>query len=222
MLLGHSREGRPIEAIETGEFASTRKALVVGCIHGTECAGIAVARRLSLMAPPPGLDLWIVPNLNPDGYALNQRGNARNVDLNRNFPWRWTSLQGVFDSGPKPLSEPETRIALRLLERVRPSISIWFHQHLDVVDDSVGSVTIEYDFAAAAGMRMGPLLAEPGSAVTWESHCLPAGTAFVVELPAGRVDPAGAYRLAHAVLAAAAAAPAARPALAPSCSQPHR
>ena len=29
---------------------------------------------------------WFVPNLNPDGYEMNRRGNADNVDLNRNFP----------------------------------------------------------------------------------------------------------------------------------------
>ena len=217
MLLGHSRLGRPIEAIETGDFASSRKVLVVGCIHGTECAGIAVARRLARMTPPPGLDLWIVPNLNPDGHALYRRGNARKVDLNRNFPWLWTKLKGIFDSGPKPLSEPETRIAWRLMRRVRPSISIWFHQHQDIVDDSVGNVTIEYEFASTAGLPMGPLVPEPGSAVTWETHCLPAATSFVVELPAGPVDQAGVYRLAHAVVAAAEAAPAGRPALAPGC-----
>lgn len=166
------------------------------------------------------MDLWVVPNLNPDGYALGTRGNADGVDLNRNFPWRWKSLTGVFDSGPAPLSAPETRIAERLIERVRPTVSIWFHQHRDVVDDSSGNVRVERAFARAAGMRTAALAREPGSAVTWETHCYPAGTAFVVELPAGPVDAVEANRLARAVYAALRAAPRVLPAPAAGCAGP--
>src|SRR5207245_4518767 len=119
------------------------KILVVGCIHGNECAGIAIARRLAAAPPLSGIDLWIVPDLNPDGAAAGTRGNARGVDLNRNFPWRWHPLTGLFASGRRPLSEPESRIAYRLILRVRPRISIWFHQHLDVVDESGGSLSVE-------------------------------------------------------------------------------
>src|SRR5205823_3898844 len=135
------------------------------------CAGIAVADRLVRTPPPIEADLWIVPDLNPDGAAAGTRGNARGVDLNRNFPWRWTRLVGVYDSGPRPVSEPETRIAYRLITRVRPSVSIWFHQHLDLVDDSTGSLAVEHRFAVMAGLRLAPLAQEPGSAVTWEHHC---------------------------------------------------
>ena len=31
-------------------------------------------------------EIWIMPSMNPDGTELGQRGNANNVDLNRNFP----------------------------------------------------------------------------------------------------------------------------------------
>ncbi|HWE83023.1 MAG TPA: M14 family zinc carboxypeptidase [Gaiellaceae bacterium] len=218
ILLGHSRAGRPIVAIETGDFRSARKELVVGCIHGTECAGIAIARRLERMKPPADLDLWIVPNLNPDGSILGRRGNADRVDLNRNFPWRWQKLSGLFDSGPRPLSEPETRIAVRLIERVRPEVSIWFHQHQDLVDDSEGSIPVEWAFAVGAGMRMFSLVEEPGSAVTWETHCLRGATAFVVELPPGRLDPAQVYGAAHGVIAASEAGLERRPSVASDCA----
>ena len=43
VVLGRSVDGRAIRAIEVGDLDSLRKALVVGCIHGNECAGIAVA-----------------------------------------------------------------------------------------------------------------------------------------------------------------------------------
>ena len=35
-------------------------------------------------------EIFIMPSMNPDGSELRQRGNARGVDLNRNFP-DWTS-----------------------------------------------------------------------------------------------------------------------------------
>src|SRR5205823_294228 len=135
-------------------------------------------------APPRELDLWIISDLNPDGAAAGTRVNAHGVDLNRNFPWRWQPLTGPYDSGPRPLSEPESRIAERLILQLQPAISIWFHQHLDVVDESGGSIAIERRFAAATGMRLARLPREPGSAVGWENHRFRAGTAFVVELPA--------------------------------------
>jgi UDP-N-acetylglucosamine:LPS N-acetylglucosamine transferase len=200
-VLGRSVDGRPITAIETGDFDSSAKTLVVGCIHGSECAGIAIAERLARSTPPRELDLWIVPDLNPDGAAAGTRGNARGVDLNRNAPWRWQRLRGLSDSGPGPLSEPESRIAYRLISRLRPDISIWFHQHLDVVDESGSSLAIERRFAALTDLRLARLPREPGSFVGWENHRFRAGTAFVVELPAGTLDSATAARFARAVVA---------------------
>jgi murein peptide amidase A len=59
--------------------------VVVGCIHGNETAGIAIANALERLSPRD-LDLWIVADLNPDGAAADTRQNAHGVDLNRNFP----------------------------------------------------------------------------------------------------------------------------------------
>ena len=204
--LGSSVDGRPITAIEIGDFDAPRRTLVIGCIHGNEPAGIAVAMRLAQAAPPRELDLWIIPNLNPDGVSAGTRGNADHVDLNRNFPWRWKQLGGIFSSGPRALSEPESRAAYRLVSRVRPQVAIWFHQHLDVVDESGGNIVVERRFAGLAQMRIARLQREPGSAVGWENHRVPSGTAFVVELPAGTLDSPAVARLAHAVIAVSDAA----------------
>jgi protein MpaA len=198
-VLGHSVQGRPIEAIEIGNPASPRKALVVGCIHGNECAGIAVVTRLAALEPLDGSDLWIVPDLNPDGHAAGTRGNAHGVDLNRNFPWRWRPLGGVYDSGPQALSEPESRIARRLILGLRPRVSIWFHQHLNLVDESGGDGAIERRLARLVGLPLRRLPRYPGSVTSWEEAILPGGTAFVVELPAGPLSPAAAARFADAV-----------------------
>src|SRR5436305_371644 len=94
-------------------------------------SGRASASRRS--PSPRGVDLWIVPDLNPDGVAAGTRQNARGVDLNRNFPWRWRPLGGVYDSGPRALSEREARIARTLILRLHPRLTVWFHQHLDLV-----------------------------------------------------------------------------------------
>jgi protein MpaA len=202
LLLGRSVDGRVIRAIEVGDPAVRRKALVVGCIHGNECAGLAIVRRLERLGPQAGVDLWLVPEANPDGAARNQRQNARGVDLNRNFPWHWRRLpRGTYYSGPRPASEPETQIALHFLRRLHPVVTIWFHQHLRLVDASGGDISIERRFAHLVGLplvRLGPY---PGTVTSWENHYLPGTTAFVVELPAGRLSGAAADRYARAVRA---------------------
>ena len=76
-LLGRSHEGRPIRAFRIGNPAAPARILVVGCIHGDECAGTAVTRRLLYLTRPVALDLWVVPNLNPYGTARAGRFNAR-------------------------------------------------------------------------------------------------------------------------------------------------
>ena len=201
VTLGRSVDGRPITAVEIGDFDAPRRTLVVGCIHGNETAGIAVADRLAHGPPPRELDLWIIPDLNPDGATAGSRDNAHGVDLNRNFPWRWRPLGGIFFSGPRPLSEPESRIAYHLIRRIAPRLSIWFHQHLNAVDESGGSVALERRFARLTGLRLARLRREPGSAAGWENHQQPAATAFVVELPAGVLDAAAVSRFARAVVA---------------------
>src|SRR5712691_5553957 len=89
---GHSIDGRPLRVIETGDLDNPAKTLVVGCIHGNESSGVAVAERLAHTTKLGEANLWIVPNLNPDGAAAGTRGDAHGVDLNRNFPWGWQRL----------------------------------------------------------------------------------------------------------------------------------
>ncbi len=199
-MLGRSVQGRPIRAFEVGDPAGVR-VLVFGCIHGNETAGIPVAQALEKLSPR-GLDLWIVPVLNPDGVAAGTRKNAHDVDLNRNFPVRWKPLGGVYDSGPRPFSERETRIAATLIRRLRPHVTIWFHQHLDMVWASGGRRRIEKTFARVSGLPYHPMPRVAGSSVTWQNATLPGATAFGAELPAGSPDGAAVARYVRAVLAA--------------------
>jgi murein peptide amidase A len=201
VLLGRSWQGRPIEAIEVGNRSAPR-VLVVGCIHGNETGGIAVARALERLAPR-NLDLWIVPDLNPDGVAAGTRGNAHGVDLNRNFPFRWRPLGGVYESGPRPLSEREARIAQKLILRLHPHVTIWFHQHLNLVWASGGDRRVEKTFARVSGLPYHPLPQLAGSAISWQNNRLHGTTAFAAELPAGEPDPTAVARYVRAVLASA-------------------
>jgi hypothetical protein len=87
-------------------------------------------------------------------------------------------------------SQPELSLALAAgRRRVRL---------LNLVDESRGSTAVERRFAALAGQRAARLQREPGSIVTWEDHSFK-GTAFVDELPAGRLSRAAAARFADAV-----------------------
>jgi murein peptide amidase A len=203
MTIGYSVRHRPIRAVLLGDPRSPRSLLVVGCIHGNERAGIPVTRLLAARRAPPGVALWIVPVLNPDGAAGDTRQNSRGVDLNRNFPYRWRALgsRGYLQySGPRPLSEPEARAAARLILRARPQITIWFHQPLGLVDLSGGDAAVERRFARLVGLHPRRLIRFPGSAVGWENHRLPGTTAFVVELPPGPLSKRDTARYAAAVL----------------------
>lgn len=182
-VIGHSLQGRPIVTTLSGNPDAPLKVLIVGCVHGNEPAGIRVARRLLTSSPLHRAALWIVPTLNPDGLAAGTRGNARGVDLNRNFPFRWRPLEGLEYSGTRPLSEPESRAAAHLTREIRPDLTIWFHQPFGLVDRSGGNPEVERRFAELAGLPLGSIPRPPGSASSWQNRVLPGSTAFVVELP---------------------------------------
>jgi protein MpaA len=205
--LGVSARGRPIDAAEVGRARrATADLLVVGCVHGNEPAGEAVTRVLRRTLASRPIDAWLIDDLNPDGRVADTRVNGRGVDLNRNFPWRWRHRGVPGDvqyPGTRPLSEPESRLAHALILRVRPRISIWFHQPLGVVDESGGSMRVERRFSRLSGLALRRLTRYRGSAVGWENHALPGSSAFVVELPPGRLTRRATVRLARAVAALA-------------------
>jgi hypothetical protein len=125
-----------------------------------------------------------VPTINPDGVAAHTRGNARGVDLNRNFPFDWQPPSGGEYSGPRPLSEPETRAAQRLILREKPDVTIWFHQPFGLVDRPEGSPFAARRFSQLIGLPLVRLPGRyPGSASRWQNHRLAGTEAFVVELP---------------------------------------
>jgi protein MpaA len=205
LVVGHSVRGRLIVAYERGD-RSAPPVVVVGVIHGTEPAGLAVVARLRRMPLPPGVHLWLVPTVNPDGLAAGRRQNAHGVDLNRNWPTAWVPngrpWKGYY-SGPRPMSEPENRAMRAFLLHVRPELTIWYHQPLDLVYGSDPHVAVLKRYARLSGLPYRRLTAPRGAATRWERKRFPRSPAFVVEFAGGRISPATAGRNAAAVVALA-------------------
>ena len=132
-LLGKSVQGRRIMAYHLGEPGET-KVVLIATMHGNEARPRAILQTLRHGKPVHGIDLWVVPTYNPDGMVAGTRKNAHGVDLNRNYPFRWADLDGNYESGPKPASEPETKAMMRFLRDVRPARILSFHQPLYGVD----------------------------------------------------------------------------------------
>jgi murein peptide amidase A len=205
VVVGHSVRGRTIVAYERGD-PSAPVTLVVGVIHGSEPAGLAVIRRLRRMPLPPYVHLWLVPTVNPDGLASGRRQNAHGVDLNRNWPVDWKRNGVPWDgyySGPRPMSEPENRAMRAFILRVRPALTIWYHQPLDEVYGSDPHTAVLKRYARLTGWPYRRLTAPPGAATRWERKRFPNGVHFVVEFNAGPISPATARRHAAAVVALA-------------------
>jgi len=88
---------------------------IVGNIHGDEYVSFEMMLLLvELLTDNYGSDpaitalvnereIWIQPSLNPDGHELGRRGNANNVDMNRNLGYMWNY------SGSQAFSEIEMR-----------------------------------------------------------------------------------------------------------------
>jgi predicted deacylase len=169
VVIGWSAQHRPIQVLHLA--GPGPRVLVVGCIHGNECEGMVVVN--ALLRTHPREDLWLLPDLNPDGYDIRRRLNANGVDLNRTFP-----------NG----RQPETRVAVALIRRIHPDVTIWFHQAENRVRAWGGSEAVARRYARLSGMRYASVNWPTGAATRWQNTALHE-KAFVVELPAESLDP---------------------------------
>lgn len=112
-------------------------------MHGDETGGFILMMRLAdyLLSNYPsegikelidGLEIWINPLANPDGTYRNGitlsspiRGNANNIDLNRNFP---------DPSYPNVVYEKETTDMVSFLRQHKFILSANFHSGVEVVN----------------------------------------------------------------------------------------
>jgi N-acetylmuramoyl-L-alanine amidase len=206
IVFGHSVDGRPLVAVRVGDPDATRSALVVGNVHGDEPAGTAVTRQLlRRFRGARGVALWVVKSVNPDGLAAGSRRNAHGVDLNRNFGYRWRPgpPSSGYYPGPRPFSEPESRAVRKLVRRIDPQVSVWFHQPWDqVLAPCHGPAPLQRLFSRTSGIPLKRCRATHlhGTAISWQNHTFPGSDAFVVELPGGAIRTAAATRAAREVL----------------------
>ena len=135
VVLGTSREGRPIRAVWFGAPPSTGAPVVrvLSAHHGDEGSSWELALDLvdALGRDDPqvaslrqGRTIWVVPYVNPDGAQHHTRENAGGVDLNRNYDLEWREGR---TAGSHPLSEPETRAVDAWAQLVRPAVSLSLH-----------------------------------------------------------------------------------------------
>jgi hypothetical protein len=130
--LGRSVQGRSLMALRiTGPGASKVGLLYHGAQHGNEQGGAMLVayvaeHLLANYATDPQIrslvdnaEWYLLPIMNPDGYAVFERYNWHGFDLNRNW--------GRPGSGPYPFSEPETA-AVRDFFLTHPNVRL----HLDV------------------------------------------------------------------------------------------
>jgi murein peptide amidase A len=206
ILIGRSLEGRDITAVRVGDPNSPRKALIVGNTHGDEPYSWVVAKALEHRRGIHGVDLWIIDTINPDGLRHGTRKNARGVDPNRNFPYRWRRAlaRGArFYQGPRPLSEPETQAVARFLERLRPVVSIWYHQPYRYVSVPRDRPAAPLRYARIAHWPVARVRGPDyrGLVDEWQRHVVPGSDAFVVEFGADRPTAAEVQRHVRAALA---------------------
>jgi protein MpaA len=204
-VVGHSAEGRPIDLRQIGDPSIAGKVLVFGCVHGDECAASRLVPTKG-GCPDPHSNVFVVPNLNPDGAAIGTPLNGRGVDLNRNFSSQWRPIGRRGDaqySGPRPFSEPEARLAAHIVEGLRPDVTIWFHQHR-----SERPLVRAWGRSTPAGRLLADLARIPfrhlpwpaGTAPNWQNHRFPGSSSYVVELPPGPLSPSLHSRLNDAIV----------------------
>lgn len=175
---GHSYLNVPLEVWRPSDSC---KLLIHAGIHGEEPeTTFALSRALRLLSQRPR-HCAVVLAANPDGLIRGTRGNARGVDLNRNFPTRdWqpdpvkhrSTLDDprdvVLSPGSGPGSEAETAALIGLIDELQPETVIALHAPLACIDDSKQGPLARW---LAARTRM-PLVPDigyptPGSFGTW-------------------------------------------------------
>lgn len=188
-MIGQSVQGRDITAYRMGTPGG-RVVLLIGVIHGDEAKGFGITQMIRTMPTPPGIDLWIIDSINPDGQAANTRENANGVDLNRNVSYNWNYIPKSADngqySGESPADQPETQALEAFVGEIQPQITVFWHQDANRVSPGGARREIPLKFAQLVGLTTAstPCTAGcTGTATQYVNHVVKGGTAFIVELP---------------------------------------
>jgi len=128
----------PLWVIEISDKPKQREAepvfKFIGNVHGDEPVGREVLMHLAnwlcnnYLKDPlatlivENMHLHILPTMNPDGFALRWRGNANNIDLNRDFPDQFFSINNNIN-----YRQPETRAIMNWVKQEHFTASASLH-----------------------------------------------------------------------------------------------
>ena len=181
-VYGVSLEGAPLTVYLPDGGSS--EIVLLASIHGDEAETTVVVSEALRCIPRGDLQSAVILCGNPDGMLRGTRGNARGVDLNRNFPTsNWSADPVCYKSrrndardialspGAQPASEPETSALVSFVEQLKPRAIVSLHAALACIDDS-GPSHLGRQLAARCDL---PLLTEigyptPGSMGTWAAE----------------------------------------------------
>lgn len=149
--IGYSVQGRAITVYQFG--SGSNKYVYFGTTHGDEKSTKYLMDRWvqeidsNYDRLPANTTVYVIPNINPDGFRAGTRRNANGVDLNRNFPandWKKdVTMPGgelvINGGGSSPLSEPESQAIANFVTGIGPKLVLTYHSVASIVSgNSVG------------------------------------------------------------------------------------
>jgi protein MpaA len=170
--------------LEVWRCAGPCRLLIFAAIHGEEAETTSALSKALRHLSEPSPHCAVVLAANPDGLVRGTRGNARGVDLNRNFPttdWRSDpvlhryTLDGPRDvalsPGDSAGSEPETQALIHLIQELKPEAVVAMHAPLACIDDPNDSELGRW-ISERSGLPLVPDVGypTPGSFGTWAAE----------------------------------------------------
>jgi len=125
MSLGTTASGRDIPGVvlaSTTTSRAERAVLVVGDALGEGERGARLAVELAhtwIQAPVEGIDLYVVPRLDPDGDPF------ADVQVGVNFPVGWRPSTDLAGAGAFPLQRPEAQALAEFLRGHPELVGVW-------------------------------------------------------------------------------------------------
>ena len=124
-----------------GTSNNPKNILFIGVTHGEEPQGKFLIENFIKEIEEKKLsfnnNLFFIPCLNPDGFEKKRRGNANNVDLNRNFKtknWEKTTFDDGTTSGEYPFSEKESFFLGNIVEKYKFDVILSLHAPFEIVN----------------------------------------------------------------------------------------